>query len=353
MATRKPKFREKSPKKEHSKVHTSATRSDIFNMRHIKMHSSCSGPLMLTRIPKTEVKRGMFVEAVECPVVAFGRRRFVLKSDQELTEILESPADFVLINTALGADGSALTRQMGAEPARPPLSSEQAKSEAAAAVARSTKILKAELIGLVTGDPFDMASIKPVVEEITQADDQTSSFFFEVTRLKHKDETTFQHSLAVSILMGKLGDALDLEVETVEMLIVAGLLHDIGKLMIPTEILQKQGPLTAAERATIQSHPRRGHQILKSHAVIPPEVLEICLHHHEALDGSGYPSRLAGADISQLVRICTVCDVFDALTSIRPYKQGWSAGKALGWMFERNNQFDRKLVLRLGAIIKS
>ncbi|VVT09039.1 HD-GYP domain-containing protein [Hoeflea sp. EC-HK425] len=308
---------------------------------------------MLTRIPKTEVRRGMYVEAVECPVVSFGRRRFILESDDELAEILKSPADYVLINTARGAVGSALAKGAATEQMRPPLSPEQARSEAAATVARSTKILKAELIGLVTGDPFDLASIKPVVEEITQADDQTSSFFFEVTRLKHKDETTFQHSLAVSILMGKLGDALDLDFETVELLIVAGLLHDIGKLTIATGILQKQGSLTVSERATIKSHPRRGHRILKSHSAIPEEVLEICLHHHESLDGRGYPSRLAGADINQLVRICTVCDVFDALTSIRPYKQGWSAGKALGWMFERNNQFDRKLVLRLGAIIKS
>jgi putative nucleotidyltransferase with HDIG domain len=285
---------------------------------------------MLTRIPKTDVKRGMFVEAVECSEVAFAKRRFFLDSDRELSAILESPAEFVLINTTLGA----------ARRAAP-----------AATVARSKRILKAELIGLVTGDPFDMASIKPVVEEITQADQQTSSFFFEVTRLKHKDETTFQHSLAVGILMGKLGDALDLDVETVELLIVAGLLHDVGKLTIATGILQKQGALTAAERSTIKSHPRRGHQILKSHPAIPEEVLDICLHHHESLDGSGYPSRLAGSQISQLVRISTVCDVFDALTSIRPYKQGWSAGKALGWMFERDKQFDRKLVLRLGAVI--
>lgn len=306
---------------------------------------------MLTRIPKTEIKRGMFVEAVECSVVAFGRRRFVLDSEHELTEILTSPAEFVLINTALGADGSAMSMRVDPAPHRPPLSPAQARAEAAATVARSTRMLKAELIGLVTGDPFDMASIKPVVAEITQADQQTSSFFFEVTRLKHKDETTFQHSLAVSILMGKLGDALDLDVETVELLIVAGLLHDVGKLTIATGILQKQGALTASERSTIKSHPRRGHQILKTHPAIPEAVLDICLHHHEALDGSGYPSRLAGSEISQLVRIATVCDVFDALTSVRPYKQGWSAGKALGWMFERDRQFDRKLVLRLGAII--
>lgn len=308
---------------------------------------------MLTRIPKTEIKRGMFVEAVECSEVAFGKRRFFLESDRELSAILKSPAEFVLINTAIGADcgvGPCLPDRGGASL---PLSPEQARAEAAATVARSTRILKAELIGLVTGDPFDLASIKPVVAEITQADDQTSSFFFEVTRLKHKDETTFQHSLSVGILMGKLGDALELDVEAVELLIVAGLLHDVGKLTIATGILQKQGALTAAERSMIQSHPQRGHQILRTHPAIPEEVLEICLHHHEALDGSGYPSRLAGSEISQLVRISTVCDVFDALTSVRPYKQGWSAGKALGWMFERDKQFDRKLVLRLGAVINA
>lgn len=306
---------------------------------------------MLTRIPKTEIKRGMFVEAVECSQVAFGKRRFVLDSDRELSAILQSPAEFVLINTRLGAVGGNGAHLPDRGGASLPLTPAQARAEAAATVARSTRILKAELIGLVTGGSFDMASIKPVVEEITQADQQASSFFFEVTRLKHKDETTFQHSLSVGILMGKLGDALELDVETVELLIVAGLLHDVGKLTIATGILQKQGALTAAERSMIQSHPQRGHQILKSHPAIPQEVLEICLHHHEALDGSGYPSRLAGSEISQLVRIATVCDVFDALTSVRPYKQGWSAGKALGWMFERDRQFDRKLVLRLGAII--
>ena len=306
---------------------------------------------MLTRIPKAEVKRGMFVEAVECPVVAFGRRRFILQSDQDLAEILNSPADFVLINTVLGTGGGAFGQQPGTGRASPPGSPDEAKYEAAASVARSTRILKSELVGLLTGEAFDMASVRPILEEITQADQQTSSYFFEVTRLRQKDEATFQHSLAVSILMGKLGDALDLDAETIELLIVAGLLHDIGKLTISTDILTKQGILTAAERAAIRSHPRRGHQILKSHPAIPPEVLEICLHHHEALDGSGYPSRLSGSQISPLVRISTVCDVFDALTSIRPYKRGWRTDKALAWMFERDQQFDRKLVLRLGAII--
>lgn len=151
--------------------------------------------------------------------------------------------------------------------------------------------------------------------------------------------------------MGKMGDALELEGETVELLTLSGLIHDVGKLTIPNEILQKQGPLTAAERRLIQTHPRRGHHILKRHANIPDEALNICLQHHEVLDGSGYPSRLSGSLIGPLVRISTVCDVFEALTSARPYKRGWPVSEALNWMFDRDHLFDRKLVLRLGAII--
>ncbi|AKH99947.1 uncharacterized domain HDIG-containing protein [Hoeflea sp. IMCC20628] len=307
---------------------------------------------MLTRIPKADIEKGMFVEAVECSETMFGKRRFVLESDSDMSAILTCPAAFVLINTAFGADRlkarSALKTRT-----RAPLSPAEAQVEAAAIVGRSVRVLKSELITMVTGGDFDMAGIAPVVDEITQADPTTSSLFFQVTRLKHKDETTFQHSLAVGILMGKLGEALDLDTGTIEMLILSGLLHDVGKLTISKDILQKQGPLTPVERKLIQSHPRRGHQILQKHAGIPAEVLEICLHHHEALDGSGYPSRLSGPQIGPLVRISTVCDVFDALTSARPYKRGWTVADALTWMYERNTIFDRKLVLRLGALIDS
>ena len=306
---------------------------------------------MLTRIPKSEIRKGMFVEAVECSEAVFGKRRFVLSSDKDLSAILESPADFVFINTIFGTDSGKVSSAAVRPGVSTASSADQARADAAATVDRSVKVLKAELVSMVTSGTFDMAKIAPVVKELGRADQAASSLLFEVSRLKHKDETTFQHSLAVGALMGKLGNALDLDMETVELLVLSGMLHDVGKLTISKDILQKKGPLSVAERQLIQKHPSRGHQILMTHANIPPEALEICLHHHESLDGSGYPSRLSGSEIGLLVRISTVCDVFDALTSMRPYKQGWTAADALGWMFERDHQFDRKLVLRLGASI--
>lgn len=301
---------------------------------------------MLTRIPKTEIQKGMFVEAVECSEALFGKRRFLLQSDADLRSIRECPADFILINTVAGTD--AYSRGLAA--ARP-AGTVMDRAQATLVMANSVRVLKQGLIGVATGGELDMKLLDPIIREMADSDPATTSLFFEVTRLKQKDETTFQHSLAVSVLMGKLGDALGLDRDTVELLVLSGMLHDVGKLSISNDILQKQGKLTAEERTIIQSHPRRGHHILSNHADLPPETLEICLHHHEYLDGSGYPGRLKGADIGPLVRIATVCDVFEALTSARPYKRGWRVVDALAWMFERDQQFDRKLVLRLGACI--
>lgn len=308
---------------------------------------------MLTRISKTEIQKGMFVEAVECSEALFGKRRFLLQSDADLKSIRESPAEFVLINTSAGSD--VLSRRIAAAQqgsGATPAAGVDDRVAAAAIMAESVQTLKHGLFGIATSEDFDLQQLTPMVQDLAHADNATSSLFFEVTRLKNKDETTFQHSVAVSVLMGKLGEALDLDSETLELLVLSGMLHDVGKLAISRDILQKQGKLTPAERATIQRHPRHGHQILQRYPDIPREALEICLHHHEFLDGSGYPLRLKAPDISLLVRISTVCDVFEALTSARPYKRGWAASDALAWMFDRDHQFDRKLVLRLGACIE-
>ncbi|EDQ32429.1 putative domain HDIG [Hoeflea phototrophica DFL-43] len=300
---------------------------------------------MLTRIPKTELEKGMYVEAVECSQTVFGKRRFVLKSDSDFNAILNSPADFVLINTAIGSTGGAAAGVTSG--AGKPLTPAEAKS----AFGRSTGIVKAELVTMLSDGVLDMEKFSPVIEEITEADDAQFALMHEVSRLRTKDESTFQHSLSVGMLMGRLGDAVGLDKETVELLVLSGLLHDVGKLAIPSKILLKDGPLSPAERKVIRTHPRRGHTILKTYDNIPDLALEICLHHHELLDGTGYPMQLSGSEISLLVRISTVCDVFDALTSSRVYKRGWATVDALNWLFERDSQFDRKLVLRLGGLV--
>lgn len=172
-----------------------------------------------------------------------------------------------------------------------------------------------------------------------------------ITRLKSKDEATYVHSLAVSGLMTLLAASLNLDEEMISVLALAGLLHDIGKLKLPNKILNKPGELTTAERNVVRHHPDAGYQILRAYSHFPREVLDVCLLHHEVLDGSGYPRGLKQKDLTLPVQISTVCDVFEALTSFRPYKHPWTNNQALDWMFARPHLFDCKLIIRLGSVL--
>ena len=96
--------------------------------------------------------------------------------------------------------------------------------------------------------------------------------------------------------------------------------------------------------ALIRKHPEFGHEILLRYADMPSAVLDICRHHHERLDGKGYPDGLAAADIGPYVRICTICDVYDAITSVRPYKKPWTHADAVKWMMAQHGAFDRELM---------
>jgi HD-GYP domain-containing protein (c-di-GMP phosphodiesterase class II) len=115
---------------------------------------------------------------------------------------------------------------------------------------------------------------------------------------------------------------------------LAGLLHDLGKMGIPNKILNKPGKLTDEEFTTIKSHPEIGANILMDNPLVSPMVLDVVLHHHEKVDGSGYPHRLTGETISLFAKMGAVCDVYDAITSNRPYKKGWSPAESIRKMAE-------------------
>jgi putative nucleotidyltransferase with HDIG domain len=164
-----------------------------------------------------------------------------------------------------------------------------------------------------------------------------------MTRMKTKDEATFLHSLAVSALMIRLARHLKIDKFLVPVLGMGGLLHDIGKIGTPIEILTKTGALTDAEMEIIRLHPERGHHMLSRGKGMPEIVLDVCLHHHERLDGKGYPSGLRDGEISLYARMAAICDVYDALTA-RPYKKPWTASEAISWMLDTKGLFDRDVL---------
>jgi putative nucleotidyltransferase with HDIG domain len=139
---------------------------------------------------------------------------------------------------------------------------------------------------------------------------------------------TYQHCLIVTGLATAFGQALGLSGADLGKLTVAALLHDIGKARIDPAILDKQGPLTEEERAVIRMHPGWGAEHLAAHGTVEPDILDSVRHHHEMLDGSGYPDGLAGDAIPDLARLLTIADIFGALVEERAYKPPMSGDAA-------------------------
>jgi HD-GYP domain-containing protein (c-di-GMP phosphodiesterase class II) len=125
---------------------------------------------------------------------------------------------------------------------------------------------------------------------------------------------------------------------------MSGLLHDLGKAMMPMEVLNKPGKLTDEEFRIIKGHPEEGHRLLLEGGTVGAVPLDVCLHHHEKIDGSGYPHRLKDEQISEFAKMGAVCDVYDAITSNRPYKSGWDPAESIRKMTEWcNGHFDARI----------
>jgi putative nucleotidyltransferase with HDIG domain len=168
-----------------------------------------------------------------------------------------------------------------------------------------------------------------------------------------KSPWTAGHSERVTNLAMKVGRAMSLSEEDLEMLNRGGLLHDIGKLGIPPEILDKPARLNEEEYGVIREHPEIGARILKPIAAYA-NVIPIVLYHHEKWDGSGYPEGLAGTDIPFLARLIAVTDVFDAITSRRPYRSGMAYSDAVALIVSRVEQdFDREVIAAFQEVMKA
>lgn len=154
-----------------------------------------------------------------------------------------------------------------------------------------------------------------------------------MTCVKQYDDVTFAHCLNVGMLSNVIGKWLGKPDNELEILTLAGILHDIGKLMIPAEIIDKKGKLTDEEYALVKTHSKHGYNILKSQN-LDERIKYAALMHHERLDGSGYPQHLGGDKIAEFAKIVSIADVYDAMTANRSYRKGMCPFKALSIMEE-------------------
>ena len=182
------------------------------------------------------------------------------------------------------------------------------------------------------GNTVDAKGVGQLVEDIADSVTRNASALISLARLKTADDYTYMHSVAVCAMMIALARQLALSEADVQAAGVAGLLHDIGKALLPMDVLNKPGKLTPAEFMIVKTHPVLGFQLLSDSKKPDPMALEVCLQHHEKADGSGYPKGLKGTQISLYAKMGAVCDVYDAITSNRPYKAGWDPAESMRQM---------------------
>ncbi len=326
---------------------------------------------MLKKIGVEHLRVGMHLEELcgswmEHP---FWRTKFVIKDPKDIHLIVESGISEVWIDIDKGIDIPAASKEQveakvdaelmaTAAATGTPMQVVQPRVSMTEEVKRAAKICANGKDAVVSmfqevrmGKAISAEAAGELVDEIASSVARNPGALISLARLKTADDYTYMHSVAVCALMVVLARQLGLDEKEIRDAGMSGLLHDLGKAMMPMEVLNKPGKLTDEEFRIIKSHPEEGHRLLVEGGTAGATVLDVCLHHHEKIDGSGYPHRLKDEQISVFAKMGAVCDVYDAITSNRPYKSGWDPAESIRKMTEwTNGHFDGRI---FQAFVKS
>ncbi|MDQ2991150.1 MAG: HD-GYP domain-containing protein [Pseudomonadota bacterium] len=305
---------------------------------------------MLKKIDASQLQVGMYIHDLDCDWMThpFARNRFLISNDAEIGKIRAAGIHLVVIDSARGLDVQDA----------PTLAEAQAQTEAELVVLAAAPVVvtrvslgeelkRAALIrhqaaGLVRsvmqdarlGKAIELDQVSPMVQNITESILRNPGALTGLLRIKTADDYTFLHSVSVCTLLVAFCRSRNMDAETTYQAGLGGLLHDVGKALVPDKVLNKPGPLTEEEFAIIRKHPRDGYDILVQTPEIGPIPLDITLHHHERRDGSGYPDKQGEGAISELSQMAAIVDVYDAITADRCYHKGMSAAEALRKIYE-------------------
>lgn len=316
---------------------------------------------MLKKITVEQIKPGMYVHDLICDWMShpFVRNQFPLKSEAEIQKIRDAGIHELYIDTDKGLDVSdaptmeEVNAQLQAEmleAAQEPVPviqvSVAAEMERAKKIRhQATRIVRSVMQDVRLGKAINMENVEPLVEDITSSLMRNGGALTSLLRLKTKDDYTFLHSVSVCTLMVTFCKAVGIDTETTRQAGIGGLLHDTGKMKVPDEVLNKPGRLTDEEFEIIKRHPSDGHAILLETQGVGDIPLDITLHHHERMDGSGYPDKLPGDQITTLAQMAAIVDVYDAITADRCYHKGIPPAEALKKMWEWSKfHFNPKLM---------
>ncbi|MBW3568119.1 MAG: HD domain-containing protein [Proteobacteria bacterium] len=245
----------------------------------------------------------------------------------------------------LTADGDIEVEPMRIADAERRVSFERELNRAAAVRRHTRQYVDTLLTDVRFGKAIDTQAAKRVVAEMVETITANPDAALWLTQLKQAHDYTAQHCINVSVLSIAFAAHLGYPQDQLQIIGLGALLHDIGKMRVPPHILDKPARLTPQEFEVMRRHPVDGYEMLKATNAIPAQALQIVRFHHERISGKGYPDGLKGDQLSTIVLITAICDVYDALTSDRAYHAGVTADDGLHTMFlMAPSDFGRSLV---------
>lgn len=305
---------------------------------------------MIKKVSVQQLKPGMFIHDMNCGWMEhpFLTGSLNVRNGKEIEKIADSGIREVYIDTSKGLDVAdaptetevkdsiAHEMEIIAEKVKPAgsvsLHDEMARSHKVHGEAN--KIIHSLMQDVRLGKQIELEQVNPIVGRMSESILRNQDALLSLCRIKQKDNYTFLHSVSIGALMMSFARAVNLSPEEMRQVGIGGMLHDIGKTKVPDGILNKPGKLTEEEFLIMKSHVVHSRDILSDTPGIAQASLDVAAQHHERFDGSGYPLKLKGSEMSLYGQMASIVDVYDAITSDRCYHKGMEPTVALRKMFE-------------------
>jgi len=290
----------------------------------------------------------------------FFRSRFTITDTAMIDKVQETNIQHLVIDTEKGADcvGEAVVDEVGVTLQENIAKTSGRKAGDGKKVSAADEIDNARAIyneatGVIhhlledvrLGKQVELEYIEPITEKIVNSVFRNKDALISLTRIKDRDQYTFMHSVSVSGLMASFALDRGMERERIKQVVLGGLLHDVGKMKVPLEILNKPDKLTDDEFKIMKGHAQLSIDLLANTPGLTADALDVAAMHHERFDGTGYPKGLKGDEISEVGQMSAIVDVYDALTSVRCYKDAWEPSFTLKKLLEwSGSHFSKELV---------
>lgn len=321
----------------------------------------------MLRVTREDLRLGMFIQSLEGSWFdhPFWKSKFLLSEEDDLRALQSSDVQSIWIDVGrslppavahlvpaepsprrkLLEELSPPPARKAAAPARAPRPRRSDDFKAAQRVLDDCRAAVSQLFAQVrSGDAAALDESAPVVEGIAESVERNPDALLALTRVRTLDEYSYAHSVAVSALMINLARGLGLPPDFVRQAGTAGLFMDVGKALLPPDLLSHSRPHSPEEWAQMRRHPQLGADAVRASGEMSKIVADVCLHHHERYDGSGYPHGLKGDEISLFARMAAICDSYDAMVSARPHRPALPPPEAVAQLYRLQGQFDESLL---------